>query len=93
MPGSGISKCISLPTPFLFHLHKSVSFFTEPILGERTGTEQAMSYSELKEEIHAARGKTAEKCVSVADDSSSLLMPLLKHQGVRASQRSCTSQR
>ncbi|OPJ72723.1 hypothetical protein AV530_005241 [Patagioenas fasciata monilis] len=33
----------------------------EPILGERTGTEQVMSYSELKEEIHAARGLFREK--------------------------------
>lgn len=41
-----------------------------------------MSYSELKEEIHSARGNTVEKYVSVADDSSPLLMPLLKHQGV-----------
>lgn len=41
-----------------------------------------MSYSELKDEIHAARGNTVEKCVSVADDSSPLLMSLLKHQGV-----------
>lgn len=44
-----------------------------------------MSYSEQKEEIHAARGNTVEKCVSVADDSS-LLMPLLKHQGVCVSE-------
>lgn len=43
MPESGISKCISLPTPFLFHLHKSVSVFKEPILvggkGDRTSDE------------------------------------------------------
>lgn len=52
---------------------------------EEKGTEQVMSYSELKEEIHAARGNTVEKCVSVADDGS-LLMPLLKHQGVCVSE-------
>lgn len=49
---------------------------------EEKGTEQVMSYSELKEEIHAARGNTVEKCVSVADDSSPLLIPFPKHQGV-----------
>lgn len=78
---------------FLFHIHKSVPIFKEPIFGGGKGTEQVMSYSELKEEIHAARGKTVEKCVSVADDSSPLLMPLVKHQGMRVSQRGCTSQR
>lgn len=54
---------------------------------EEKGTEQVMSYSELKDEIHAARGNTVEKCVSVADDSSPLLMSLLKHQGVCVFQR------
>lgn len=78
---------------FLFHLHTSVSIFKKTIFGGEKGHRKVMSYSELKEEIHAARGKTVEKRVTVADDSCPLLMPLLKHQGIRVSQRGCTSQR
>lgn len=90
---------VEFPNAFSFlHLFFFISinlcqFLKNLFWGEGKGTEQVVSYSELKEEIHAARGKTVEKCVSVADESSPLLMPLLKHQGVRVSQRGCTSQR
>jgi len=81
--------------PFL-HIFISINlcrFLKNLFWGEGEGTEQALSYSELKEEIPAARGKAAEERVSVADDRSPLRMPLLKHQGVRVSPRGCASPR
>lgn len=64
MPESGISKCISLPTPFSFIFINLCQFLKNLFWGEGMGTE-VMSYSELKADIHAARGKTVEKNVSV----------------------------